>query len=70
MDHNRLPRAHTDGGERVEDILLKHDLPIHCRSPLSPRISCICVMRQNGTRAMRRIDNAKDTFLNVAEESF
>ena len=36
MDHNRLPRAHTDGGERVEDILLKHDLPIHCRLPSIP----------------------------------
>lgn len=36
MDHNRLPHAHTDGGERVEDILLKHDLPIHCRFPSIP----------------------------------
>jgi hypothetical protein len=36
MDHNRLPCAHTDGGKRVEDILLKHDLPIHYRFPSIP----------------------------------
>lgn len=31
MDHNSLSHAHTDGRKRVEDILLQHDFPVHCR---------------------------------------
>lgn len=34
MDHDGLPRAHTDGRKCIEDILLEYDLPIHCQ-PLS-----------------------------------
>ena len=69
MDHNRLPCAHTDSGERVEDILLKHDLPIHYRFPSIPAHQFLLRHAPKWHTGYAAHDAANDTFPNVAEGS-